>query len=158
MPDRKMFWRIVRRLFAAQRGRLLVILLALGASAALTAALLNLQVDARDRLTKEFRVFGANIIVAPRNTKSSAVAGAVTLDESIVDRVRQSLPIHASADSYLYLVASVSTVNSAQPVTAVVAGKRTERIDQSAPTSAIATPRDSTNRCVVGFNAAQQLQ
>ena len=28
MPDRKMFWRIVRRLFAAQRGRLLVILLA----------------------------------------------------------------------------------------------------------------------------------
>ena len=38
MPDRKMFWRIVRRLFAAQRGRLLVILLALGASAALTAA------------------------------------------------------------------------------------------------------------------------
>ena len=34
MPDRKMFWRIVRRLFAAQRGRLLVILLALGAGAA----------------------------------------------------------------------------------------------------------------------------
>jgi len=56
MPDRKMFWRIVRRLFVAQRGRLLVILSALGASAALTAALLNLQVDARDRLTKEFRV------------------------------------------------------------------------------------------------------
>ncbi len=80
MPDRKMFWRIVRRLFAAQRGRLLVILLALGASAALTAALLNLQVDARDRLTKEFRVFGANVIVAPRDTKSSTT-GAVTLDE-----------------------------------------------------------------------------
>ncbi len=156
MPDRKMFWRIVRRLFAAQRGRLLVILLALGASAALTAALLNLQVDARDRLTKEFRVFGANIIVAPRDTKSSA-AGPVTLDESIVDKVRQSLPIHASADSYLYLVARVSTANSTQPVNAVIAGKRTERIDQSALTSAIATPRDNTNLCLVGFKAAQQL-
>ncbi len=119
MPDRKMFWRIVRRLFAAQRGRLLVILLALGASAALTAASLNLQVDARDRLTKEFRVFGANIIVAPRDTKSSAT-GVVTLDESIVEKVRQSLPQRASADSYLYLVASVSAANSAQPVNAVI--------------------------------------
>ena len=156
MPDRKMFWRIVRRLFAAQRGRLLVILLALGASAALTAALLNLQVDARDRLTKEFRVFGANIIVAPRDTKSSSPA-AVTLDESIVDKVRQSLPPRASADSYLYLVASVSVPNSAQPVNAVIAGKRTERIDQSALKSAIATPRDNTNLCLVGFKAAQQL-
>src|SRR6202140_4923223 len=156
MPDRKMFWRIVRRLFAAQRGRLLVILLALGASAALTAALLNLQVDARDRLTKEFRVFGANIIVAPRDTKSSS-ADVVTLDESIVDKVRLSLPPHASADSYLYLVASVSAAKSAQPVNAVIAGKRTERIDQSAPKSAIATPRDNTNLCLVGFKAAQQL-
>jgi putative ABC transport system permease protein len=156
MPDRKMFWRIVRRLFVAQRGRLLVILLALGASAALTAALLNLQVDARDRLTKEFRVFGANIIVAPRDTKSSA-ASAVTLDESVVEKVRQSLPPRASADSYLYLVASVSAANSAQPVNAVIAGKRTERIDQSALKSTIATPRDNTNLCLVGFKAAQQL-
>src|ERR1700676_3737462 len=155
MPDRKMFWRIVRRLFAAQRGRLLVILLALGASAALTAALLNLQVDARDRLTKEFRVFGANIIVAPRDNKS--VASAVTLDEPIVEKVRQSLPPHASADSYLYLVASVSTANYAQSVNAVIAGKRTERIDQSSWKSAIATPRDNTNICLVGVKAAQQL-
>jgi len=157
MPDRKMFWRIVRRLFAAQRGRLLVILLALGASAALTAALLNLQVDARDRLTKEFRVFGANIIVGPRDTKSSA-AGPVTLDESIVETVRQSLPLRVSADSYLYLVASVSTASSTQPVNAVIAGKRTERINQSALKSTIATPRDNTNLCLVGFKAAQQLQ
>jgi putative ABC transport system permease protein len=156
MPDGKMFWRIVRHLFAAQRGRLLVILLALGASAALTAALLNLQVDARDRLTKEFRVFGANIIVAPRDTKSSSPA-AVTLDESIVDKVRQSLPPRASADSYLYLVASVSAASSAQPVNAVIAGKRTERITQSPGQSAIVTPRDNTNLCLVGAKAAQQL-
>jgi putative ABC transport system permease protein len=156
MPDRKMFWRIVRRLFAAQRGRLLVILLALGASAALTAALLNLQVDARDRLTKEFRVFGANIIVAPRDTKSSS-AGVVTLDESIVDKVRQSLPPRASADSYLYLVASVSSANSAQPVNAVLAGKRTEKIDQSSAQAASVSLRDNQNLCLVGVKAAQQL-
>ena len=156
MPDRKMFWRIVRRLFAAQRGRLLVILLALGASAALTAALLNLQVDARDRLTKEFRVFGANVIVAPRDSKSSG-AGVVTLDESTVERVRQSLPPHASADSYLYLVASVSAANSAQPVNAVIAGKRTVQMDQSSTHAIGATPLDNKNICSVGAKAAQQL-
>src|ERR1700686_4798895 len=127
MPDRKMFWRIVRRLFAAQRGRLLEILLALGASAALTAALLNLQVDARDRVTKEFRVFGAKITVAPRDTKSSGPRG-ITLDESVVQKVRQSLPPRASADSYLYLVASVSSANSSEAVNAVIAGERTEGI------------------------------
>jgi putative ABC transport system permease protein len=156
MPDRKMFWRIVRRLFAAQRGRLLVILLALGASAALTAALLNLQVDARDRLTKEFRVFGANIIVAPRDTKSSA-AGVATLSESVAETVRKSLPPHASADSYLYLVASVSSTSSAQAVNAVIAGQRTEGINRSSWRSAIATPRDNKNLCSVGVKAAQQL-
>jgi putative ABC transport system permease protein len=156
MPDRKMFWRIVRRLFAAQRGRLLVILLALGASAALTAALLNLQVDARDRLTKEFRVFGANIIVAPRDTKPSGT-GVVTLDESVVEKLRQSLPQRASADSYLYLVASVSAANSVQPVKAVLAGKRTERGDQSSGEANSVTPRDNKNLCLVGVKAAQQL-
>jgi putative ABC transport system permease protein len=156
MPDRKMFWRIVRRLFAAQRGRLLVILLALGASAALTAALLNLQVDARNRLTKEFRVFGANIIVAPRDSKSSG-AGVVTLDESTVERVRQSLPPQASADSYLYLVASVSAANSAQPVNAVIAGKRTVQIDQSSTHASGPTPLDNKNICSVGAKAAKQL-
>ena len=156
MPDRKMFWRIVRRLFAAQRGRLLVILLALGASAALTAALLNLQVDARDRLTKEFRVFGANIIVAPRDTKSSGAA-VVTLDESIVDNVRQSLPPRASADSYLYLVASVSSANSSEAVNAVIAGKRTEQVDQSSTHVTGVSPPNNKNICSVGAKAAQQL-
>src|SRR3984893_14769121 len=155
MPDRKMFWRIVRRLFAAQRGRLLVILLALGASAAITAALLNLQVDARDRLTKEFRVFGANIIVSPRDTKLSS-AGVATLDESIAEKVRQSLPPRASADSYLYLVASVSSASSA-PVNAVIAGKRIEGINRSSWRSAIVTPRGNKNLCFVGVKAAQQL-
>ena len=61
-----MFWRIVRRLLTANYGRLFVILLALGAGAAVTSALLNLQIDAKRRLTTEFRALGANVIVAPR--------------------------------------------------------------------------------------------
>ncbi len=64
--SRAMFWRILRRQVFANRGRLLVVLLALSAGAAITAALLNLQVDAKRRLTTEFRSFGANVLVTPK--------------------------------------------------------------------------------------------
>src|SRR5256885_17180297 len=73
--NRAMFWRIIRRLLGANRGRLFVMLLALGAGAAVTAALLNLQVDAKRRLTTEFRALGANVIVAPRATSDTAARG-----------------------------------------------------------------------------------
>src|SRR6266853_6986465 len=73
MPDRRsinrsMFWRVLRRSVFANRGRLFVILLALGAGAAITAALLNLQVDAKRRITSEFRSFGPNVLIVPKGT------------------------------------------------------------------------------------------
>ena len=85
MPDRKMFWRIIRRLLAANRGRLFVILLALGAGAAITSALLNLQVDAKRRLTAEFRTFGANVIIAPNDSGTSAESPQFLNDSLFAD-------------------------------------------------------------------------
>jgi len=79
--NRRMFWRIVRRLLFAHRGRLFVILLALVAGATITAALLNLQVDAKRRLTSEFRAFGPNVIVSP--TGSMIESGEQTIDEQL---------------------------------------------------------------------------
>lgn len=160
MPDRKMFWRIVRRLFIAQRGRLLVILLALGAGAALTAALLNLQVDAKSRLTTEFRVFGTNVVVAPRETNASGAAP--TMNELVAKRVREfPAPPHTSATSNLYLVADVSSGASRSSVKAVIAGKRVELQDVARTTASVApsTGEQGENLapCFVGFKAAQQL-
>jgi ABC-type lipoprotein release transport system permease subunit len=86
MPDRKMFWRIMRRLLSANRGRLFVILLALGSGAAITSALLNLQVDAKRRLTAEFRAFGPNVIIAPRGDDGSATQPR-TMPESVIKKV-----------------------------------------------------------------------
>jgi putative ABC transport system permease protein len=102
--NRAMFWRIIRRLFGANRGRLFVMLLALGAGAAVTAALLNLQVDAKRRLATEFRSLGANVIIAPRNTGSDG-----TIDESVLNR----LPAHYAGgailkDAFLYTVANLT--------------------------------------------------
>ena len=160
MPDRKMFWRIVRRLFGAHRGRLLVILLALGAGAALSAALLNLQVDAKSRLTKEFRVFGTNVVVASREADASSAVMA-TLDEGTVRQVREfPAPPHSSAISNLYLVADVSSATAHQPVKAVVAGKRVEfqaaTLTRSVNSETIA-PSKNENYCLVGSKAAEQL-
>jgi len=101
MPDRKMFWRIIRRLLAANRGRLFVILLALGAGAAITAALLNLQVDATRRLTTEFRTFGANVIVSEH--QSEQASRSPTMPESVLDGLPSSNNNRSiSAAAFLY--------------------------------------------------------
>ncbi len=86
--NRQMFWRIVRRLVTANRGRLFVILLALGAGAAVTSALLNLQIDTKRRITTEFRAFGANVFLTPRDSNSNELQpGERTLDAAIYQRI-----------------------------------------------------------------------
>ena len=104
--NRQMFWRIVRHLLGANRGRLFVILLALGAGAAVTAALLNLQVDAKRRITSEFRAFGPNVVVTSRSLLPSSAAPS-TLDASIVAQIP---PTNGEAQvrelSVLYLLAT----------------------------------------------------
>ena len=82
--NRSMFWRVLRRSVFANSGRLFVILLALGAGAAVTAALLNLQVDAKRRITTEFRSFGSNVIISPRGDGDSPKF----LEESLFEKVR----------------------------------------------------------------------
>jgi putative ABC transport system permease protein len=101
--NRAMFWRVIRRSIFANRGRLFVILLALGAGAAITAALLNLQVDAKHRITTEFRSFGANVLIAPR--ESSVDQERTTLPEQMLEQ----LPVQAngqtlSATGLLYTI------------------------------------------------------
>src|SRR5260221_9711057 len=63
--NRSFFWCFIRPLLEPIRALLFPILFPLGAGAAVPAALLNLQVDAKRRLTTEFRALGANVIIAP---------------------------------------------------------------------------------------------
>src|SRR5215475_13273591 len=80
-----MFRRLVRRLLFANRGRLFVILLALSAGAAASAALLNLQVDAKRRINSEFRSFGANVVVLPKHY--GPVADSESLPASLLEEI-----------------------------------------------------------------------
>jgi putative ABC transport system permease protein len=107
--NRAMFWRIVRRLLGANRGRFFVILLALGAGAAVTAALLNLQVDAKHRITDEFRAFGANVFLTPRDSNSNALQpGERTLDATVYERIPRSHGYDVAAAELLYGIVQVS--------------------------------------------------
>ena len=157
MPDRKMFWRIIGRIFASNRARLLVILLALGAGAAVTAALLNLQVDAKRRLTTEFRAFGPNVVIAPKNSPSTPSG---TLPESIA----RSVPVHLPAgdvrvSSALYLIADVSIPSSGKATSAVIGGLNPFAFLTTLPRAPVYTePNDSAeNVCVLGVRIAHQL-
>ncbi len=105
--NRAMFWRILRRLFSANPGRLFVMLLALGAGAAVTAALLNLQVDAKRRLTTEFRTFGANIVVAPHRASELGMSGTLRWDENFMKTIRAQAYPETPIVPFLYLVANV---------------------------------------------------
>ncbi len=110
-PNRGMFWRIVRALLSANRARLFVILLALGAGAAITAALLNLQIDAKRRIYSEFRTFGANVIVAPQ--KAGSLGEATTMPESVahdLSATGSGSPI--SATTVLYAIATATSFKS----------------------------------------------
>ncbi len=165
-----MFWRIVRRLITANYGRLFVILLALGAGAAVTAALLNLQIDAKRRLTTEFRALGANVIVAPRsadnaNTGSSALAeslAATTLEESLLAQIpSQSEQKTIPAMAFLYVIGEVSKSGTLHFEPAVIAGAEGSGITEIRParrTEFDATLERDPGACEVGAKVATQFK
>jgi len=159
MPDRKMFWRIIRRLLSANRGRLFVILLALGAGATITSALLNLQVDAKRRLTTEFRVFGANVMVAPR--ESGRGVEIETLDEAVFKKIPQvAAGRRVPSVAFLYLIANASSYHSKKAVPAVVAGNAGYGITDILPGNYVeissSMPHGEPN-CILGVKVAAEL-
>jgi putative ABC transport system permease protein len=159
--NRKMFWRIIGRLLVANPGRLFVILLALGSGAAITAALLNLQIDAKRRLTTEFRSFGANVIITPQEA-SVPSSTAKTLPESVYQTV-PNIPINQGGKSaFLYVMAQVTSYGSEKVIPAIVVGAREEgntfaRIPLFTEVSAGGPSRTESN-CFVGMKVAAQLR
>src|ERR1700681_3704910 len=104
-----MFWRILLQLLGASRGRLILALLAISSGAAISSALLNINLDAERKLTREFRILGANVIVAPPLAGSDAALA----DASVMDRIDAlHAPELAGEAPYLY----VAAISGTQPV------------------------------------------
>jgi putative ABC transport system permease protein len=160
MSDSPMFWRIVRRLITANYGRLFVILLALGAGAAITSALLNLQIDAKRRLTTEFRALGANVIVAPRD--ANANSGGGTMNQSLLTALpteNSGKPVPAVA--FLYVIGEVAKAGEIHHEAAVIAGTEGQGLTQVRPgrrTEYSADLEKDPAACEVGAKAASQFK
>ena len=159
MPNRKMFWRILRGIFTSNRGRLFVILLALGAGAAVTAALLNLQIDAKRRITTEFRAFGANVIVAPREADDGIKTS--TLDQSVVAKIpvlaaQRRIPVVA----FLYLIADATSYHAKKQVPVVIAGNAGYGLTEVVPGDPVAISTSISQaepNCILGAKVASEL-
>jgi putative ABC transport system permease protein len=162
--NRAMFWRIIRRLFGANPGRLFVMLLALGAGATVTAALLNLQVDAKNRLTSEFRVFGANVLLVPRD--AGGPRGQATLDEAILSEIPHLWEGGTvRAVPFLYYVGTVRRMvrQFSPPEHVVLVGTHIDELGGLAPGWKFAPPdpillEPRLNRCILGTKVASKLQ
>jgi putative ABC transport system permease protein len=158
-----MFWRILGQLFSASRGRLAVALLALASGAAVTTALINLNMDAERKVSSEFRTFGPNIVILPshkaaddaeRELTSSRIRGGEFLDRLSQIETPQapsgdpgsaplmgddvvdrllSVPDTAGAIAAPYLYAVANVSQGASTNQVIVAGTWLDRMAQLAP-------------------------
>lgn len=165
MARGSMFWRIVRRLLTANYARLSVILLGLGAGAAVTAALLNLQIDAKKRLTTEFRALGANVIVVPKRgtiPEGSSPSEANTFEERLLSKLPPQIdgkPVPAVG--FLYVIGSIAKQGTEKYEPAVIAGTTGRGLEQVRP--GVRTEYSSEHdkdaaSCEVGAKASERYQ
>lgn len=161
-----MFGRLLWKLLRSNRGRLAVALIALISGAAVISALLNLQFDVERKLSQEFRLLGANLVISsggPPGTSntiggSSALAtvpSLMTADSVLPQVERLRTPDVAAAAPYLYVVGRLHDT----PV--VIAGTWLDAARKLQPTWKLqgegVTSRDDGEHCLVGRDVAQQF-
>ena len=96
--SRRLGWRILGRSLSLKRPQALVTLLSLTIGAAVAAMLLNLYGDAQAKMTREFRAFGANLILSPsgmaRESGNPAEVqdslDASMMNEDVLEEIRRS--------------------------------------------------------------------
>ncbi|MGB8523488.1 MAG: ABC transporter permease [Candidatus Acidiferrales bacterium] len=153
-----MFWRLLWKLLRGSSGRLVVAILALVSGGMVISALLNLEFDIERKLTQEFRMLGANLVISPgHDTQITGAAPAALMNESEAFAAMQNLkdPAVVAAVPFLYIV------ERADDTPVVVAGTKMEDLPKLEPAWRIdgqwTSSRDDQIPCVVGRNVAQQL-
>jgi putative ABC transport system permease protein len=129
-----MFARLVRVSLARRKARTAMAILAVMMGAAVASAMFTTSFSLNDRLAREFRAFGANIIVLPpSDTVDSGLPGVsfdtVTdqgfIDESQLYRIKQIPNWSTNILGYapmLYQVVSINSTATGQGARAVLAG------------------------------------
>ena len=139
-----MFLRMLVRGVRVRRGRALTALLAVVVAASVSTAMLNLYVDVGAKLSREFRSYGANVVVVAKDGQALPVDAPAFVQRTIAER--------GIAVAFAYAVAHTAT---GRPV--VVAGtdlERAQRLDRW--WSVTAWPRKA-GEALVGTRAAAAL-
>ena len=92
-----MFLRMLARGAQVRRGRALTALLAVAVAAAVSTAMLNLYVDVESKLRREFRSYGANIVVVAKDGQ--------TLPSNALSSVQQNIAGRGLAVPFSYAIA-----------------------------------------------------
>jgi len=116
-PHTSMFLRMLVRAAVLRRGRAASALLAMVVAAAVATAMLNLYVDVQAKLRREFRKYGANVVVVARDGQN--------LPEDALTTVRSVLGSGGIAVPFAYAVARTSDGHSV-----VVAGTDLEQVQK----------------------------
>ena len=152
-PHTSMFLRMLVRAAVLRRGRAASALLAMVVAAAVATAMLNLYVDVQAKLRREFRNYGANVILVGRDG-ASLPADALARAESVL----------AGRGLVAPFALVVARTGDGQPV--VVAGTDFERVRQldrwwsvsnwpsAVPTSRAQDAREMGHPALVGVRAA----
>jgi putative ABC transport system permease protein len=114
-PHTSMFLRMLMRAAVLRRGRAASALLAMVVAAAVATAMLNLYVDVQAKLRKEFRNYGANIVVVTRDGQALPADALTTVDSALAG--------HGLAVPFAYVVARTSDGQSV-----VVAGTNLDQV------------------------------
>jgi len=112
-----MFLRMLWRAAALRRGRAASALLAMVVAAAVATAMMNLYVDVQAKLRKEFRSYGANVVVVGKDGTS--------LPADILNKIEAALGGRGLAVPFAYVVA-----RTAHGQSVVVAGTDFERVQK----------------------------
>jgi putative ABC transport system permease protein len=165
-PHTSMLLRMMWRAALLRRGRAASALLAMIVTAAVATAMLNLYVDVQDKLQREFRSYGANIIVvgsaAGKDSLSNPISNSATsLPADTLSRVDSTLAGRGVSASFAMVVARSA---NRQPI--VVVGTDFDRVQQLdhwwsvshwPPTSGAQNAPETGHPALVGVRALAAL-
>jgi putative ABC transport system permease protein len=139
-PHRSMLLRMLVRAAILRRGRATSALFAMVVAAAVATAMLNLYVDVQAKLRREFRNYGANIILVGKNGGS--------LPAESLSRVDSVLAGHGTAAPFALVVARTA---DGQPI--VVAGTDFDRVRQLNKWWSVSDWPSTADQVLVGVRA-----
>ena len=136
-----MFLRMLMRAAVLRRGRAASALLAMVVAAAVATAMMNLYVDVQAKLRKEFRNYGANVVVVGKDGQS--------LPANALPAVRAALAGRGLAVPFAYVVARTS-----QGQSVVVAGTDLEQVKKLDSWWSVSNWPSAAQDALVGVRAA----